>query len=905
MTAIVLKAFNGLKPIARPRLLAENEAQVALNTRLISGSLEPLRGTTTLKSTSISAPKTIFRYGTSATETNYWLEFLNDTDVMRSPVPDDQFDRLYWTDGINPPKYAPNSMILSSQPYPGASYQLGVPAPTTKPEITAFTAVVNYTPVTREYVLTFYNPTTVKESLPGSVISVQGVDGQKVAFTNLPTSNQGDAGITKKRLYRKVSGTYRRVAEIDLATTTYDDTTTDAALASATVLPTAIGSAPAAPGRAPIVSAGTVTPTASGISRSYVYTIKSISVGMTGGDGSQYTEYFAESAASSVYTVTADTTQTVTISGMSNTLAGTHFRVYRKDTGSTSYQLVAEVPVSQTSVTDVIATTTLGGVYNPDAPASIVPNVAPTGSVNSSTAKTTVSRVYMATYLDASGNESGKSPVSSVISAVDGQTQVTITQSEVTPAGVTKKRIYRQTVTVTNGVISMSDANWKLVIEVTASTTSGVEALADVALVGTFATALRDLPPAPNTSPTTNATIPPKIVPESRTYVYTYVTAYGEEGPPSDASDVVDLDGSGDATLSLAGAPEGNYNITLKRIYRSSTVGSTAQFQYVDEMPVATTSYVDSKTQAELGEVLPSELWVPPPAGLKGIRMMASGAAVGFVGRTVYFSEPNLPHAWPHKYTIDYDIVGIATFGQTVAVLTNAFPFLMQGADPAAMTPTKIETPQACVSKRSIIETGDGVIYASPDGLVSLGSSLSIVTQNLMSRDQWQAYVPSSIDSYVYNNRIHCFYNNGTTRGCMVFDWTGQGAVFTSTDVSAGSAITAGYFDATTDTLYLAQGGNIVRHDKGTALTAVWRSKLFRLPWPQSMVVGQVRASAYPVTLRVYADGVLKHTQTVTSSDHFTLPGGFRGLDWELEIEYTGEVSEIIVATSVAELKAA
>ena len=536
MTILSVKAFGGLKPIVKPRLLAEGDAQVAQNVRLVSGSLEPMRGTTTLKATSLTAPKTIFRYGSSATETNYWLEFANDTDVMRSPIPNDQYDRLYWTDGINPPRYAPNSMILSSTPYPGAYYQLGLPAP-------------------------------------------------------------------------------------------------------------------AAP------------------------------------------------------------------------------------------------------------------------------------SISSSTAAAT-----------------GK-------------------------------------------------------------------------------------------------------IPEARTYVVTYVSAYGEEGPPSDASEVVSLDPAYAATVALPGAPGGSYNITLKRIYRSSTVGSQAQFQFVAEVPVATSSYVDAVSQADLGEVLPSEGWVAPPADLKGLRMMANGAAVGFSGRTVYFSEPNMPHAWPHKYTIDHDIVGIATYGQTVAVLTTAFPFLIQGADPAAMTPTKLEVPQACVSKRSIIETGDGVMYASPDGYVTLGAGIDVITKGMFSREQWQAYTPSSMDAYLYNGRIHLVYTSGSTKGMLIIDGTGQGAVLTACNFNSFQQFTAGYYDPTTDTLYLAQNGNIMRFDRSSPTVATWRSKLFRLPWQQSMAVAQVRAASYPVVLRIYADGVKRVEQNVNSDDIFTLPGGFRALDWEFEIDTTSEVSEVNIATSVAEIK--
>lgn len=906
MTLISVKAFNGLKPVVKPRLLGDNDAQVAQNARLVSGSLEPMRGSTTLKSTTLPSPKTIFRYGTSAVESNYWLEFANDTDVMRSPIPNDQWDRLYWADGTGVPRYAPNSMILTGAPYPGASYQLGLPAPNT-PTVSGFATVPVYTTVTREYVITLYNPTTGKESTPSTTFSVQAVDGQKVALTNLTTANNGDAGVTKKRLYRKLSGSFRRVAELDLATTTYDDTTTDATLASAAVVSSTAASIKT-PTAAPTLSAAAITTTAAS-ARSYVYTVKDFQI-ITGTGENAQTDYYAESAPSTAATISVDNTQSVSVGNLSNGLGGTHFRIYRLDAGTSQYRFVAEIPVTQTSFVDAIASTVLGIPLAFDGPTANRPATAPSLSATASSANnSTMQRVYAVTFVDASGNESARGPYSSAVTVLDGVTTVTVSHNETAPAGVTKKRFYRQ-----NASATVSESSWRLVSEVSASATSITDAASQASLGAGLAASLQGLPPTPTGTPTTNATIPAKQTPETRTYVLTYVSAYGEEGPPSDASALVSLDPTQAATLSLPSAPGGNFNVTLKRLYRSSTVGSTAQFQLVPvtwagnstpsyDIPVAVTQVSDAAEQAALAEVLPSEGWVAPPAGLKGLRMMANGAAVGFVGRTVYLSEPNMPHAWPHQYTIDYDIVGIATFGQTVAVLTNAFPFLLQGADPAAMTPTRLEAPQACVAKRSIIETGDGVLYASPDGLVSLGASIDVVTKNLFSRDQWQAYVPSSMDGYLYNGRVHLFYNANGTRGALVLDLSGQGAVLTTLNINAASAANAGYYDATRDLLYLAQGGAIVRMDQGAALTATWRSKIFRLPWRQSLGVGQVRAASYPVTLRVYADGALKVTKTVPDDNHFVLPGGFRALDWEFEIDAATEISEVNLATTASELK--
>lgn len=413
--------------------------------------------------------------------------------------------------------------------------------------------------------------------------------------------------------------------------------------------------------------------------------------------------------------------------------------------------------------------------------------------------------------------------------------------------------------------------------------------------------------PAPTTTPAISGTAPTVAsTTESRVVVITYVSAYGEEGPPSPASPVVGLDPSVAATYSnLGAAPSGAYNIATKRIYRSSTVGSSAQFQFVAEIPVAQTTYVDTISQADLGEILPSELWVAPPDGLKGLRMMASGAAIGFVGNTAYLSEPNLPHAWPHKYPIDFQIVGVGVFRQTAILLTNGFPFALNGVDPAAMTPERLELKQACVARQSIVETGDGLLYASPDGLVSIGSDgMALVSQKHFTRKQWQELNPSSFRSFQHDGRYIAMYakTNGT-RGMLIFDSTGQSPFLTTTDLNASTAITAAYSDARTDTLYLAQGTNIVRYNAGTPLTYTWRSKVFRLSIPSSMGVAAVEASAFPVTLKVIADGQTKETVSVTGREPFRLSGGYRATEFQFEVVGNVEVRRLRMASSIQEIK--
>jgi hypothetical protein len=393
---------------------------------------------------------------------------------------------------------------------------------------------------------------------------------------------------------------------------------------------------------------------------------------------------------------------------------------------------------------------------------------------------------------------------------------------------------------------------------------------------------------------------------ETRVYVYTYVTALGEEGTPSPISNAVDVKFGQTVNLSgMSVAPSGNYNITSKRIYRSVTGTKGTDYLFVAEIGVATQTYVDSVLAANLGEVCPSKTWEPPPEGLQGLTMMANGIMAGFVGRDVYFSEPYKPHAWPVQYvqSVDYPVVAIGAFGASLAVGTTGNPYVINGVDPMQMTVVKVETPQSCVSKRSLVAMNGGVMYASPDGIVLInGSGIQLVTQQIMTKDDWQTYKPTSITASQLDGRYYAFYDNGTTQGGFVLDLTGEGATFWLTD----QYCTAAYSDIRSDSLYLAQGSAIKKWDYGsTPLTYKWKSKIFVTPQPINMMTAQVFATAYPVTFKTYADGILKLTKSVTNERPFKLPSGFKSKEWEIELSGTNPVNSVYMASSVYELKQA
>ena len=55
-------------------------------------------------------------------------------------------------------------------------------------------------------------------------------------------------------------------------------------------------------------------------------------------------------------------------------------------------------------------------------------------------------------------------------------------------------------------------------------------------------------------------------------------------------------------------------------------------------------------------------------------------------------------------------------------------------------------------------------------------------------------------------------------------------------------------------------------------------------------------------TLKLYADGVLKHTQTVTDGEVFRLPSGYKASEFEVEVSGSVPINEMCVYESAGEI---
>jgi hypothetical protein len=473
--------------------------------------------------------------------------------------------------------------------------------------------------------------------------------------------------------------------------------------------------------------------------------------------------------------------------------------------------------------------------------------------------------------------------------------------------------------------------------------------------------------PAPTTAPSVSATGGSGTA-ESRVYLFTYISEFGaieEESAPSPASSVVSVLPGGTVTVSGLGtaAPAGDYNITKKRIYRAVSGTTSTIYLKVADVTISTSSYSDTSTAAQLGGALTSSNYNPPPDDLSGLVAMANGIMAGFRGNEIYFSEPFIPHAWPVEYslTVEYPIVAIGSFGESLVVATQGNPFVISGSTPAAMSQAKIPLYEPCVSKRSIVSDDTGVMYASPNGIVKISQGFAgIATQTLFTRDEWQKYDPSSMLGAILDGAYHIFYSNIYTseKGSLILDRGEAASALTLTSMHT----TAVHVEPTTADMYIVSDDQVKswEGDANNFLPYEWKSKLFVLARPVNFGAAQVEAEFENIELgqalenliaevaaanqaifssgvdlkstlgsskigeiylggsimahlpggvedrylqvKIFCNGVLVHTRSVQDRKEFRLPSGFKGDRWEFQLNGNVPLRHLKIAETGKEL---
>lgn len=482
---------------------------------------------------------------------------------------------------------------------------------------------------------------------------------------------------------------------------------------------------------------------------------------------------------------------------------------------------------------------------------------------------------------------------------------------------------------------------------------------------------------------------------EARTYVACYVRKWADgtiDVGKSSIPYVTSFDADGKSTIDVR--PGQTVLVTVSAltdaaraagvnacyIYRSEvTSAGQALYSFVDEFAVndahttgnvnATWNtggwyeYRDTKPNTSLGEACPSLYWDAPVDGLKGLVSLQNGLFAAYKDSTVYVSDWNAPHAWPyeHTVTIDYPIVGLGSFGNTIVVCTEAAPVLITVTDPTNPTIKAIQENCPCVSAGSIVSTRNGVIFASTNGLVLINSaSPTFITEKIITQDEWLPLHPESLQAAFLNNTYYGFFTNPTEKAAgFLFDLDSYtySTVYNSI-VSSGMVYTSQptkivYNDVEQSQLYVCYplenktqySLNSFGTDSRINKSFRWRSKvnvspqgLFTLSCAQvnftklsslkpeppvwegrlaGSALGMVYVNKQPVNgwcktntielydktvFNYYVDGKLRFTKNIVDSKPFRLPSGFRGETVEIELKSNSHVHSVILASSMGEL---
>jgi hypothetical protein len=373
----------------------------------------------------------------------------------------------------------------------------------------------------------------------------------------------------------------------------------------------------------------------------------------------------------------------------------------------------------------------------------------------------------------------------------------------------------------------------------------------------------------------------------------------------------------------------------------STVVAAGTLFHDVSEDPLTMSArywgdggnydFVDDFDSRLLLDILASDEYDPPPDNLRGLTAMQNNILAGFVGNTLYFSEPGAPHAWPAAYAtpVGDDIVAIAAISGSLFVTTNSYPYIVSGSDPSSgMSVSRVDALYPCLSARSMVTMGYGVVYSTHDGLAlySPNTGAAVVTKLLYNNDTWQTVNPTTIIAEYYGEN----YFASHTSGSFVFEQDAKiGGFFVNTPYT----FSASWYDTVAGRLYYVSGtnGDIYEWDdlSQPPVTMAWKSKVIVTKDMINLGAARVIAdyadvtvvwdaattdwdedeetwdSADEITFRMWVNKELAFETVVGDVNTFRLPTGFRTDTYEFEIEGNVRVRALHLAETPLGLREA
>lgn len=914
MSVVTIQDFSGMMPLRDGILLPDRNAQYAKNTWLYKGSARGFRQALQAYVTIYSDTKQVYRIPESFAEppdfaASKWLEFPDPfMAVIRNPVVGDQWNRYYFfpsdqyaSTGANPdwPITRPVPQYRTYDPATntvGPLLILGIPTPASPPIVVPA-------------------PTTTSKTATAAAPS------GSISLTLNNTTDLSDG-----------------MSITDTSSTTVTYTTTSA---------TNPGSTSA--------SYPTVAPTSpSGTSATVTHTMAiSEALGNTGINLTDATGITIGMTATNITTPTAIPAGTTVLS-ISGLLVGLSQPLATFVPAGSTIQFQS-LPANVLALSSTTGAAVGMGVVNTSNPSSIASGTTITAiSGNDITlSANVVSTVNIGNVIQCGNISPNVLAMNSVAGILVGMTITDNTNANALIYGTTVTNVSGLNVTMSQDVASSGVASGDSI----QFKNIAFPVAAQIDTNGVVNTTTINM-----TSPTAGAgvlvgdTIQFDVTDiENRAYVYTYVSAYGEEGPASQPTNEIG-NPTGTWLITIPAPAAGittNRNLAKVRLYRTvvDASGNAAYYQvheFGPPFPTGVTNYSDSQTPQQIvsNSPLTSELYTPPPDDLQGVVMMANGIAAGWSNeREIWFSAAYLPHAWPASYalTVDFPVVGLTANGASLNIMCKGTPFIATGVTPDTITIGKISSNEPCISRGSVVSSGEGAYYASPNGIILLNSTgTTSITEFVYEKEFHYTLQPWNWAAGHFGLNYVAFIKGAGLTGVDSDGASLHGFVLDKEDKNTSfcylhfpTTVRNMYFDEISGQLFeLLSNGKVMQWNPPisnpgttTLLDWTWSSKEFRMAFPASFkaikiifdvppevtITPGVRNTAQdqvydPATqwliVKVFADDRFVMVKEVQKNQEILLiPDGFKATIWELELQGQVNVSHLKMATSVKELR--
>jgi hypothetical protein len=403
---------------------------------------------------------------------------------------------------------------------------------------------------------------------------------------------------------------------------------------------------------------------------------------------------------------------------------------------------------------------------------------------------------------------------------------------------------------------------------------------------------------------------------QMRSYCYRLKNKFGQYSAPSYPSNSISLDAQNTVTVNLPTAFDPSYNITDIEVFALETTAdmagnkAPADWFSVAEVPAGTATVTDAYN--ELGDLLDSEDYDPPPGDLQDVQYWRTGQLAGLAGKKIVFSDKNRFQSWPASARHSFHDTPVALMvGSAIGfVATNGRPALIAlNADCDAQSCHKVTDsltvdPHPIVSKRSAVMHNDHGIWATKDGLlmISPNGATKLLTAKFYTQDQWRALRPETMIGAVHDGVYYGFTDEIGFR-LHLPDNTYAAAYDTElTTLKFAQGKPTALYRSFTDELYLQFADGVYWWNEGADFMILrWHGAVFDLPATTAMTAYKVVHEHADVLVNHWADDELIDTENVRSIRPHRLPIA-NALNWQVEIETTGEVKEYHLATSVRDL---